>query len=131
MSAIDVAVAYHSGYGHTAKVAEAVVHGVMQAGKSAVLIDVSNITEEQWLQLDGSKAIIFGAPTYMGGASAQFKQFADASSKRWFTQAWKDKYAGGFTCSLSMSGDNACGDPWCARSNESHWLFDWCDGASR
>jgi NAD(P)H dehydrogenase (quinone) len=83
MSAIDVAVAYHSGYGHTAKVAEAVVHGVMQAGKSAVLIDVSNITEEQWLQLDGSKAIIFGAPTYMGGASAQFKQFADASSKRW------------------------------------------------
>jgi NAD(P)H dehydrogenase (quinone) len=41
----------------------------------------------------------------MGGASAQFKQFADASSKRWFTQAWKDKFAGGFTCSLSMSGD--------------------------
>ncbi|NDA72284.1 MAG: flavodoxin family protein [Betaproteobacteria bacterium] len=105
MSTVDVAVAYHSGYGHTAKVAEALARGVTLGGKKAVLIDVSAITEAQWLELDAAKAIVFGAPTYMGGASAQFKQFADASSKRWFTQAWKDKFAGGFTCSLSMSGD--------------------------
>ena len=105
MSSMDVAVAYHSGYGHTAKVAEAVVRGVIKGGKTARLIDVSAMTDAQWLELDGAKAIVFGAPTYMGGASAQFKQFADASSKRWFTQAWKDKFAGGFTCSLSMSGD--------------------------
>ncbi|NDH44053.1 MAG: flavodoxin family protein, partial [Betaproteobacteria bacterium] len=95
MSTVDVAVAYHSGYGHTAKVAEALARGVTLGGKKAVLIDVSAITEAQWLELDAAKAIVFGAPTYMGGASAQFKQFADASSKRWFTQAWKDKFAGG------------------------------------
>jgi NAD(P)H dehydrogenase (quinone) len=34
-----------------------------------------------------------------------FKTFADASSKAWFSQLWKDKIAGGFTCSLAMSGD--------------------------
>jgi multimeric flavodoxin WrbA len=41
----------------------------------------------------------------MGMASWQFKKFADASSKRWFTSAWKDKVAGGFTISASPSGD--------------------------
>jgi multimeric flavodoxin WrbA len=41
----------------------------------------------------------------MGSASAPFKAFMDASSKRWFTQAWKDKVAAGFTTSASQSGD--------------------------
>jgi len=48
---------------------------------------------------------VFGSPTYMGGASWQFKKFADASSKPWFGQAWKDKLAAGFTNSASMNGD--------------------------
>jgi len=37
--------------------------------------------------------------------SWQFKKFADASSKRWFSGAWKDKVAGGFTISANLSGD--------------------------
>ena len=37
--------------------------------------------------------------------SWQFKKFADASSKAWFTQAWKDKLFAGFTNSASMNGD--------------------------
>ncbi len=41
----------------------------------------------------------------MGGPSWQFKKFADASSKPWFGQAWKDKLAAGFTNSASMNGD--------------------------
>jgi multimeric flavodoxin WrbA len=41
----------------------------------------------------------------MGSVSWQFKKFADASSKPWFAQAWKDKIAGGFTTSAGMSGD--------------------------
>jgi len=41
----------------------------------------------------------------MGSVSWQFKKFADATSKRWFTSAWKDKVAGGFTISASPSGD--------------------------
>ncbi len=41
----------------------------------------------------------------MGSVSWQFKKFADESSHRWFTQAWKDKVFGGFTNSASMNGD--------------------------
>jgi multimeric flavodoxin WrbA len=48
---------------------------------------------------------VFGSPTYMGSVSWQFKKFADASSKPWFTQVWKDKLAAGFTNSASLNGD--------------------------
>jgi len=101
-----VIVAYHSGYGHTKKLAEAVVDGAASvAGVDASPLDVSAIDDAGWRRLADADAIVFGAPTYMGGPSAPFKAFADASSKVWFTQGWKDKVAGGFTCSLNMSGD--------------------------
>jgi NAD(P)H dehydrogenase (quinone) len=102
---VSVVVAYHSGYGHTAKVAEAVVRGAAGvAGIDAVLVNVDEI-DQHWDQLDNADAIVFGAPTYMGGPSAQFKTFIDKASGRWFKQQWKDKIAGGFTNSGSYSGD--------------------------
>ena len=96
-------VVFHSGYGHTQRVAQFVAQG---ANAQLVTIDADgNITEAEWAALDAADAIIFGSPTYMGMASWQFKKFADATSKRWFTSAWKDKVAGGFTISASPSGD--------------------------
>ncbi|GAA3067101.1 flavodoxin family protein [Streptomyces glomeratus] len=100
-----VSIAYHSGYGHTAVLAEAVREGAAEAGAQVHLIKVDEITDEQWAALDGSDAIVFGSPTYMGTASAAFHAFAEASSKRWFGQDWKDKLAAGFTNSGSKSGD--------------------------
>ena len=41
----------------------------------------------------------------MGGPAWQFKKFADACSKLFELQAWKDKIAAGFTNSASVSGD--------------------------
>ena len=101
----SVAVVYHSGYGHTAEVAKAVAHGANRVeGITAKLIRVEDI-EKHWQDLDEAEAIIFGAPTYMGSASAPFKAFMDASSKVWFKQGWKDKIAAGFTHSGSQGGD--------------------------
>ncbi len=98
-----VAVVYHSGYGHTAKQAQAVAAG---AGASLITIDAEgNITEADWATLLVADAIIMGSPTYMGSVSWQFKKFADASSKQWFTQQWKNKIAAGFTNSATMNGD--------------------------
>ncbi|MER7673512.1 flavodoxin family protein [Kitasatospora sp. NPDC096128] len=102
-----VALAYHSGYGHTAVIAEAVARGAAAAGAEVISIAVDTITEEQWAQLDAADAIVFGSPTYMGTASGAFHVFAEATSKRWFTYAWKDKVAAGFTNSASKSGDKA------------------------
>ena len=41
----------------------------------------------------------------MGSVSWQFKKFADASSKPWFAQKWKNKIAAGFTNSATINGD--------------------------
>jgi len=102
---INVAVVFHSGYGHTAKQAQAVAEGVAQlTGTVTHLIPVADV-DAHWETLAAADAIVFGAPTYMGGPSADFKKFADASSKPWFTQVWKDKIAGGFTNSASLNGD--------------------------
>jgi NAD(P)H dehydrogenase (quinone) len=98
-----VAVVFHSGYGHTRRMAEQVAQG---AQAELVAIDAEgNLTEAQWATLNAADAIIFGSPTYMGSVSWQFKKFADASSKAWFTQAWKDKLFGGFTNSANVNGD--------------------------
>jgi multimeric flavodoxin WrbA len=98
-----VAVVFHSGYGHTVKQAEALANG---AKGVLVAIDAEgNLTDEQWATLNDAHAIVFGSPTYMGSVSWQFKKFADASSKAWFTQQWKDKVFGGFTNSATMNGD--------------------------
>ncbi len=98
-----IAVVFHSGYGHTKRMAESVAEG---AGAEIVAIDSEgNLTEAQWTKLLAADAIIFGSPTYMGSVSWQFKKFADASSKQWFSQAWKNKIAAGFTNSASMNGD--------------------------
>ncbi|WP_432138909.1 MULTISPECIES: flavodoxin family protein [unclassified Streptomyces] len=100
-----VAIAHHSGFGHTAVLAEAVLAGARDAGAEVHMIKVDEITEEQWELLDRADAIVFGSPTYMGTASGAFHVFAEATSKRWATQAWKDKLAAGFTNSASKSGD--------------------------
>ena len=102
-------VIFFSGYGHTKKQAEAVCKGAQSVqGNEASLISIDaegNISEEQWNELQHATAIIFGSPTYMGGPAWQFKKWADASSKPWFAQAWKDKIAAGFTNSSSINGD--------------------------
>ncbi|GAA2780118.1 flavodoxin family protein [Streptomyces rameus] len=105
MTAPVVSIAYHSGYGHTTVLAEAVRAGAADAGAEVHLIKVDEITDEQWEILDRSDAIVFGSPTYMGTASGAFHVFAEATSKRWFGQDWKDKLAAGFTNSASKSGD--------------------------
>ncbi|WP_233883208.1 flavodoxin family protein [Paraburkholderia flagellata] len=100
-----IVIAYHSGDGHTKKLAENVLMGLQGSGADAKMIAVSEIDDAGWAALDAADGIVFGAPTYMGGPSADFKKFADASSKAWFTQTWKDKIAAGFTNSATMNGD--------------------------
>jgi len=99
----EVVVVYHSGYGHTQRMAQAVARG---AGATLLAIDAEgNLPAGGWEQLKAADAIIFGSPTYMGSVSWQFKKFADASSKQWFAQEWKDKIAAGFTNSAGVNGD--------------------------
>lgn len=96
-------VVYYSGYGHTKRIAEEVAAG---ADAELIAIDAEgNVPEAAWDTLAAADAIIFGAPTYMGGAPWQFKKFADATSKVWVARTWQDKVFGGFVNSASLNGD--------------------------
>ncbi len=105
---ISACVVYHSGFGHTARQAEAVRDGLGQVdGVEASLIPVEDLAEESspaWSKLDDAAAIVFGCPTYMGSPSAGLKTFFEASSSRWMEQKWADKIAAGFTNSGSQNG---------------------------
>lgn len=101
--ASPITIVFHSGYGHTEKVAQAVAQG--SGGRLLAIGADGQLAPEGWEQLAASRAIVFGSPTYMGNVSWQFKRFADASSKVWGEQGWKDKLAAGFTNSAGVNGD--------------------------
>lgn len=101
-----ISIVYDSGYGHTAKLAQAVAEGVRRvAGAEAQLIAVAE-GEVPWPTLARSDAIVFGSPTYNGLVSARFKQFMEDSTRTaWLPQTWRNKLAAGFTNSGAMHGD--------------------------
>jgi multimeric flavodoxin WrbA len=106
---VKVAIVYFSGYGHTVNLAEAVREGAASIADVAVRVhrinesgDTPHGTLEELGEVD---AVLYGSPTYMGGPAWQFKKFADASSKQWLGQNWKNKLAAGFTNSASVNGD--------------------------
>jgi multimeric flavodoxin WrbA len=116
-----IVIVYHSGYGHTKKVAEAVAS---TAGAALLAIDAEgNLPEGGWEQLAAATMIVFGAPTYMGGPSWQFKKFADASSKPWFMKAWRDKLAAGFTNSATLNGDKFSTVSYFMTLSQQHGMF--------
>jgi NAD(P)H dehydrogenase (quinone) len=109
-----VAIIYHSVTGTTARLAAAIAEGVdAVAGCQSDLLVVQaqdlslgRYQNESVLHsLDQADAIVFGAPTFMGGPSGQFKCFADATSERWAEQRWEGKLAAGFTIGSNLNGD--------------------------
>jgi NAD(P)H dehydrogenase (quinone) len=100
-----ISIVYDSGYGHTARVAEAVLEGAQEVqGADVKLVAVADGVD--WATLEKSDAIIFGSPTYNGMISARFKQFFEDSTKAaWTELKWRDKIAAGFTNSGAQHGD--------------------------
>ncbi len=110
----NVSVVYHSGTGHTMKMAEAVCDGAASVNSihtNLISIEGKDIVEGRWKNdkimetLTNSDAIIFGSPTYMGSVSGQMKSFLDATIDPYFSRIWTDKVASGFSVSGGPSGD--------------------------
>ncbi|SNT69595.1 flavodoxin family protein [Psychrobacter sp. LV10R520-6] len=101
---VTIAVIYHSNYGHTRRVAEAVVRGARQQlpESQAKAIDIHNV---DWDFIDEADLLVFGSAVYMGSVTAEFKTFMDETSKRWYQRKWEGKWAAGFANSGGLSGD--------------------------
>ncbi len=99
-----IAIVYASRQGHTKMQAEAVARGASAAGAKVKLFE-SEAAIKNLSELDTAAAIVIGTPTYMGNISSEIKLFMEKCVSRWFSRAWSDKVAGGFTCSANFSGD--------------------------
>jgi len=100
---MKIVVVYHSGSGHTEVLARAVARGVADVPGTEVSLLRARDAPKHWETLRDAEAIVFGAPTYMGSVSAEFKHFMEWS--REVRGQWRDKLAAGFTNSASQSGD--------------------------
>jgi NAD(P)H dehydrogenase (quinone) len=113
VTAPRVAVVVHSITGHTAALADGVTEGLRNGDVVPVVLTIegAHIIEGRFRnpalldQVDTCDAVVFAAPTFMGGPSAQFKAFADASSDRWEQQRWSGKLAAGVTTGSCPNGD--------------------------
>lgn len=103
---MQIAIVYDSGFGHTAKQAQAVAEGVGQiAGADAMLVAVAD-GDISWDALEACDAIIFGSPTYSGTITSRLKKFMEDTTRPvWLPQKWRNKVAAGFTNSGAMHGD--------------------------
>lgn len=101
----QVVIVYHSGFGHTATLADAVAEGARRGGAQVQLLSVEALGAADWFAIDAADALIFGTPTYMGNVSAGFQAFAEQTGRRCMEGAWRDKIAAGFTNSGAKSGD--------------------------
>lgn len=110
-----ISVVYHSLSTHTQRQAEAVARGVRAVpGVTTHLLPLQPSQlgpDARWRDpdmlatLNASDGIVFGSVTLFGTVSAVFKAFLEATFGLWFEQAWKDKWAGGFTNSAALNGD--------------------------
>lgn len=101
---VSIAVIFHSNYGHTKRVAEAVVTGARQQLPEAQAKAI-DIHEVDWDFVDEADLLVFGSAVYMGSVPAGFKTFMDETSKRWYHREWEGKWAAGFANSGGLSGD--------------------------
>jgi multimeric flavodoxin WrbA len=100
-----LAIVYHSAHGHTEFIARRVLAGASEVeGVETRLLKAQDValTPDQLVGYDG---FILGSPTYLGGVTAPFKAFMDATGRLWRTQQLKGKLAAGFTVSSLPSGD--------------------------
>lgn len=108
-----IAVVYHSSGNHTAQLAQAVHRGAARVATAELLrittaqVDARGRWRDAQISaaLQAADGIVFGCPTLMGMVSAPFKAFMEGAFQPWAAQAWKDKFAGGFTNSASLNGD--------------------------
>jgi NAD(P)H dehydrogenase (quinone) len=101
----NLAVIYHSARGNTQRIAELIVEGAQAVPDvRAHLLNAEDLiaAPARLLDFDG---FVFGSPTYLGGVSATFKAFMDATGGLWKSHALKGKLASGFTVSALPSGD--------------------------
>jgi NAD(P)H dehydrogenase (quinone) len=98
-----VVIAYHSDYGNTKKMADAIAAG-MRAGRTDISVDRHSAEETSLQDLLTADVIVFGTPVHMGSMAWQMKQLIDRAAKLWMEGALEGKVGGVFATGGGFGG---------------------------
>lgn len=96
---------YHSRSHSVEKLASEISIGIKSNGDAHVNLILCSEAQSRIEEINNSDAIIFGSPTYFGSVSSEMKSFFDSTGEVFMNKKWRDKIAGAFTHSSSLSGD--------------------------
>jgi NAD(P)H dehydrogenase (quinone) len=99
---LNVLISYHSDYGNTEKMAQAVAAGATAAAECSVTLKQATDTTLEDLQ--AADLIIFGTPVHMGSMAWQIKQLIDRAGKIWMENALEGKVGGVFATGGGFGG---------------------------
>ncbi|NWF37743.1 Trp repressor-binding protein [Mariprofundus sp. NF] len=100
---MDVLIAYHSDYGNTKKMADAIAAG-MKVANPAVAAKLQTAEATSLDDLVAADVIVFGAPVHMGSMAWQMKELIDRAGKLWMEGALEGKVGGVFATGGGFGG---------------------------
>lgn len=88
-------IAYHSDYGSTEKIAQAIAAGA-SASQPDCQISIKQAADTVLNDLEHADVIFFGTPVHMGSMAWQMKKLVDETSKLWMENLLEGKVGGVF-----------------------------------
>jgi len=95
---MHILIAYHSDYGSTEKMAQAIAAGA-SASQAGCQITVKQAADTVLNDLQQADVIFFGTPVHMGSIAWPMKKLIDETSKLWMENLLEGKVAGVFATS--------------------------------
>ncbi|MDX8391676.1 MAG: flavodoxin domain-containing protein [Mariprofundaceae bacterium] len=92
---IKALIVYHSDYGSTEKIAQAIADG-MRAGQANITLELKQATQTTPDDLLAADVMVFGTPVHMGSMAWQMKKLIDETSSLWMENALQGKIGGVF-----------------------------------
>jgi len=100
---MHVLIAYHSDYGNTKKMAEAIAAG-MKVGQADITVSVTSAADTSLADLTDADVIVFGTAVHMGSMAWPMKKLIDQASKLWMDGSLEGKVGGVFATGGGFGG---------------------------
>lgn len=100
---MNVLIVYHSDYGNTKKMADAIAAGC-KASEPEVPVVLQEATSVSLDEMVAADVIVFGTPVHMGSMAWQVKQLIDRAGKLWMEGLLEGKVGGVFATGGGFGG---------------------------
>ena len=101
---MKILIAYHSDYGSTEKMAQAIAAGA-QAAMPESMITLQQASDTTLEDLQQADVLVFGTPVHMGSMAWQMKKLVDSTSKLWMENLLEGKVGAVFATGGGLGGE--------------------------